>query len=155
MLRIAVSSRASQLCRLPTIQKARNGSGHRQLHLLQLNDPSAFASRKEEERPSRQRHPCRAYHTSRHQPILPLIVGCVAAAGGYVVYRKLQGLPTLPNEATKAKEAYRKQQQQQQQQIQIHQQQQQHASIRHHHESATTRDGGRKRNEERKVADAC
>jgi len=27
-----------------------------------------------------------------------------------VVYRKLQGLPTLPNEATKAKEAYRKQQ---------------------------------------------
>jgi len=113
MLRTGVSSRASQLCRLPTIQKARNGAGHRRpLHdLLQLHDPSALASPPEEDqRPIRQRHPCRAYHTSSHQPILPLIVGCVAAAGGYVVYRKLQGLPTLPNEATKAKEAYRKQQ---------------------------------------------
>jgi len=52
----------------------------------------------------------RQYHSTPRQPILPLIVGCVAVAGGYVLYRKLQGASVVPDEAAKAKEAYRKQQ---------------------------------------------
>lgn len=52
----------------------------------------------------------RHYHSTPMQPILPLIVGCVAVAGGYVVYRKLQGASVVPDEAAQAQEAYRKRQ---------------------------------------------
>ena len=53
----------------------------------------------------------RHYHTTP-QPamVLPLFLGCVAVAGGYVVYRKLQGKSVVPEEATRAQEAYRQRQ---------------------------------------------
>ena len=51
----------------------------------------------------------RYYHTTPHRPILPLILGGVAVVGGYVLYRKLVlGESVVPEQATRAKEAYQK-----------------------------------------------
>jgi len=101
-MRSTLASRASLLRRLPSSRKKYGGSSAGGLLHLLLDPPEVVAPE------LRRNHKKREYHTTLHRPILPLILGGVAVAGGYVVYRKLQGASALPDEAARAKEAYQK-----------------------------------------------
>ena len=74
---------------------------HGTIPTVRLNDEEQFVA------PAH--HQKRYYHTTPHRPILPLILGGVAVVGGYALYRKLVlGESVVPEQATRAKEAYQK-----------------------------------------------